>query len=90
MPTRARKNVTTGISKVMPKASSMREANDRYSLMRICGATPMLAYSSRKKRVADREDDDVAEDGAAHEEEGRGEDEGDRGAALVVDEARAR
>ena len=48
MPTRARKNVTTGISKITPKASSMREVKDKYSLMRIFGVTPMRSYSERK------------------------------------------
>ena len=67
--------MTTGSSNVMPNASSMREANDRYSLMRICGATPMVPYSCEEEAEADREDDHVAEAAPAMKKNVRGDDE---------------
>jgi hypothetical protein len=45
---RVRKYAKIGISNVMPNASSSRDENARYSLIRIVGVTPMLAYWLRK------------------------------------------
>jgi hypothetical protein len=47
-PMRVKKNVKTGNSKVMPKASSSRAENERYSLIRSVGVTPRCSYSFRK------------------------------------------
>ena len=48
MPKRVRKYAKIGISNVIPNASSSLEENARYSLIRMVGVTPMLAYWLRK------------------------------------------
>jgi hypothetical protein len=57
---RARKKVTTGSSKVSPKASSMRAAKVRYSLMRIVGSDLKEADLEHQPIfVPGRDEDDI-------------------------------